>query len=41
MTDTDRDLLEQDDECDCERPRDNDLGECMNCGRWIGYRDQA
>lgn len=35
--DTSVDVPEE--QCQCTFPADNDQGVCMNCGRWIGYRN--
>ena len=28
-------------QCHCAKPQDNDQGICMDCGRWINYRDNS
>ena len=35
------DYGEEQTECDCVNPTDNDQGICMNCGCWIAYKSKA
>ena len=27
--------------CACTDPKDNDIGRCLECGRWINYGSKA
>jgi hypothetical protein len=28
-------------QCQCRNPKDNDLGYCLGCFRWINYRERS
>lgn len=30
---------EKDDQCECEKPLDDDTGHCLDCSRWINYHE--